>query len=69
MPNIKNKTNRRILVIDDHEAIHADYRAVLTGTDAHPINMDEEETALFGAALNSPEQAYFEIDSAFHGRE
>ncbi len=69
MPNIKNKTNRRILVIDDNEAIHADYRAVLTGTDAHPINMDEEEAALFGAALNSPKQAYFELDSAFQGRE
>jgi putative two-component system response regulator len=69
MTKIKNKTNRRILVIDDHEAIHADYRAILGAADIHPINVDEEEAALFGAALNSPKQAYFELDSAFQGRE
>ncbi len=61
--------NRRILVIDDSEAIHEDYRAVLTDADAHPINVDEEETAIFGTALNSLKHGYFEIDSAFQGRE
>ncbi len=66
---VTGEKNRRILVIDDSGAIHEDYRAVLADADAHPINVNEEETALFGTALNSLKHGYFEIDSAFQGRE
>ncbi len=56
MLNIKHKKNRRILVIDDLDAIHEDYRAILEGDVANAISVDEEETAIFGIALDSSEQ-------------
>ncbi len=68
MLNIKHKKNRRILAIDDNEAIHEDYRAIL-GRSVHDINVDEEEAAIFGTAIGSSEQEVFEVDSAFQGQE
>ncbi len=61
--------NRRILIIDDNEAIHEDYRAILGGGNADSIDVDQEETAIFGAPLDSSDHEVFEIDSAFQGRE
>jgi signal transduction histidine kinase len=61
------ENNRRILVIDDNEAIHESYRTILEDDVANAISVDEEETAIFGAALDSSEQELFEVDSAFQG--
>lgn len=62
--------NRRILVIDDNEAIHRDFRKVLgeedqvEGQDA----LDMLETELLGAAA-PPKMPSFQLDSAFQGEE
>ncbi|HPS54378.1 MAG TPA: HD domain-containing protein [Sedimentisphaerales bacterium] len=65
--NQKISKNRRILIIDDNEAIHKDFRAILEGNDRN-FNVDEEKNAIFGTALRSLDRS-FEIDSAFHGQE
>jgi diguanylate cyclase (GGDEF)-like protein len=61
--------NRRILIIDDNEAIHADIRSVLQRRD-EPEELRKLSEALFGADEEKTHQAIcYEIDSAFQGRE
>jgi CheY-like chemotaxis protein len=62
--------NRRILVIDDNEAIHRDFRKVLGGADlvAGQEVLDVLESELLGAAART-EMPSFEVDSAFQGEE
>lgn len=63
---------KRILVIDDSEDIHKDFRRVLcpqpTGGKAE---LEELEEALFGEPLSPPSEVNpdFELDSAFQGQE
>ena len=60
---------RRILTIDDNEAIHDDYRKVLT---SRPENneLQEMESRLFGQSEQpKAEQIEYEIDSAFQGQQ
>jgi len=60
--------NRRILVIDDNEAIHADFRKVLSArVDGHAA-LDLLELELLGEtiAMSAP---HFELDSALQGEE
>ena len=63
---------KRILVIDDSEDIHKDFRRVLcpqpTGGKAE---LEQLEEALFGEPLPSVDDvgADFELDSAFQGQE
>ena len=65
----KEQINRRILIIDDNEAIHKDFRAILETNDGNVINLDEEKNAIFGAEQTSQGLTSFEIDSAFQGKE
>jgi signal transduction histidine kinase len=67
--NPKFEKNRRILVIDDNEVIHKDFRAVLGCDKNETISVKEEEEAIFGSTQDSIEQDTFEIDSAFQGLE
>jgi len=68
--------NRRILVIDDNEAIHEDFRTVLTPSlsPAPGGSLELREAALFGSGAD-PEarpasfEPRFEIDSAFQGEQ
>lgn len=62
--------NRRILVIDDNEAIHRDFRKVLGGADlvAGQDVLDVLESELLGAAARA-EMPSFEVESAFQGEE
>ncbi len=71
--------NRRILVIDDNEAIHDDFRKILS-VDSGTAALDREETALFGETVGQTFQSVtdrqesrshrgFEIDSASQGEE
>lgn len=66
-------TTRRILVIDDSDAIHADFRRILTPE--RPRSRDELqvlEEALFGPGapdVDAREARVFEVDSAFQGQE
>lgn len=57
--------NRRLLVVDDHRAIHADIRKLLA--DVPMSQVDEVDRALFGNTRVRPET--FEIDSAYQGEK
>ena len=61
--------NRRILVIDDSERIHEDFRAVLGHTDADTAVLHEAKTAIFGKVPSVSAHIDFELDSALQGQE
>jgi len=63
--------NARLLIIDDNPAIHADFRKVLTRRGASLARFEETEAAIFGNAERSGSDGanYFELDSAFQGKE
>jgi len=67
---INPNQNRRLLVIDDNQAIHEDFRKILIKTNSVPDSLAAAEAALFG---ETPETALvlpvFEIDSAYQGQE
>jgi len=65
----KQQKNRRILVIDDNESIHKDFREILEVGGAKTGDLDEVRTAILGDAVKKPEHEEFEIDSAFQGAE
>ena len=58
---------RRILVIDDNDAIHGDFRKILSRT--APDALDDDEAAIFGDARPVTSQVEFEIDCALQGEE
>ena len=60
----------RVIVIDDNEAIHGDFRKVFTDGLAENGDLVAAERALFGAeSVAAPARPQFEIDSAFQGQE
>lgn len=64
--------NRRILIIDDNPAIHADYRKILLAdTEEATTRLAEMENALFGdPALGIPMPVTdFSLESAFQGEQ
>ena len=65
----KCQKNQRILVIDDSESIHEDFRTILGSSNANTANLHEAKSAIFGNTSNSSEQIGFDIDSAFQGQE
>jgi PAS domain S-box-containing protein len=60
--------NNRILVVDDNEAIHADFRKILSG-DAAEANFDAEEAAVFGPSERPVRRVCFEMDFALQGQQ
>ena len=67
-----NQSLKRILIIDDSEAIHQDFRRILCPTQqVDTEELDQLEDALFGAppASSLPAGVSFEMDSAFQGKE
>ncbi len=60
--------NRRILLIDDTPSIHEDFRKILTPAPSQHGELDEMESALFGAEVKTTSPR-FELDSAYGGRE
>ncbi len=62
--------NRRILVIDDNETIHADFRKIFAGGSA-AAELNDLEAELFGgpAVAARAKHADFHIDSAFQGQQ
>src|SRR2546425_7506310 len=62
-----NSANRRILIVDDNDAIHADFRKAMGG-DVSSSKLAAMEAELFGEAQPTA-GACFEIDSAHQGRE
>jgi len=60
---------RHILVIDDNDSIHGDFRKVF-GSDEHSDKLAGAKAALFGdAAPTAKSAALFEVDSASQGHE
>ncbi|MFH1749255.1 MAG: response regulator [Planctomycetota bacterium] len=65
----RNDKNRRILLIDDNEAIHADFQKILGGVEGNTA-LDAAEAALFQdtpVVVDATEG--FQLDSAYQGRE
>jgi len=59
---------RRILVVDDNEAIHKDFRKIFGGGSATGAALEAAEMLLFGEEASS-NGVGFEVDSAFQGKE
>jgi CheY-like chemotaxis protein len=69
-----HESKRRILVIDDSEAIHLDFRRILQEEPPRSRDeLDQLEEALFGSTQHSRDddsaKPMFEVDSAFQGQE
>ena len=62
-----NQANRRILVIDDNQAIHDDFRKILCGTSTTD-ELTAAEELLFGDEPDLPPAQAFEVDSADQGQ-
>ena len=71
MPKPPPAVNRRVLIIDDNAAIHADFRKVLTANAEHASQdaLSILEAGLFGEVPAHSIRPQFEIDSAHQGRE
>ena len=69
--NFNPDYNRRILVIDDNQAIHEDFSKILgrAKTAAPAPALAAAEAALFGDDLPPIELPTFQLDFAFQGRE
>src|SRR5258706_683841 len=63
-----NYTNRRLLIVDDNQAIHEDFRKILVPTDS-AADLDDLSNALFGSPASEKKAQGFELDSAFQGQE
>jgi PAS domain S-box-containing protein len=63
-----SEKNHRILVVDDNEAIHDDFRKIL-GADASAASFQEEAEGFFGKSERNVERAVFEMDFAVQGAE
>lgn len=69
MRQATDQSVRRILVIDDNEAIHDDFRKTLTRK-SHGADLADEEALLFGfAPIKKTLTAQFEIDVASQGHQ
>ena len=65
-------SKRRVLVIDDSDAIHKDFRRVLSPERKSSLReLAQLEDELFGVTSEAPGsgEVLFEVDSAFQGRE
>ncbi|EJM95737.1 diguanylate cyclase (GGDEF) domain-containing protein [Pseudomonas sp. GM74] len=67
MKTLSPQTNRRILIIDDAPAIHADFRKILTPSTSDEVDPDSLEHSLFGTRQSL--RLTFQIDSAYQGKE
>jgi CheY-like chemotaxis protein len=68
MRNPQLNRNLRVIVIDDSQSIHEDFRKILAGRGSLGIS-DEMEEALFGKAVGTIREAGFSVDSAYQGQE
>src|SRR5579864_4497720 len=60
--------NRRILVVDDNEAIHKDFRKIFGTNSPTGAALEAAEALLFGEQSSANGTGY-EVDSAFQGKE
>src|SRR6266850_4696301 len=69
MKSTELKTNHRILIIDDNESIHGDFRNILCPDNSAEAAVTELEAAIFDDVQAAPAQTSFELDSAYQGQE
>jgi len=69
MNNSFSHHNRRILVVDDNVAIHADFKKILSPTAADQTALNAFEAEVFGETSDVPQMNFFQVDSAFQGQE
>ncbi|HEX9045913.1 MAG TPA: response regulator [Verrucomicrobiae bacterium] len=69
MSNPLTQPNRRVLVVDDNAAIHADFRKILCPASGDHASLNAAEAAIFGQATATPVQEGFHVDSAYQGQE
>jgi len=67
--NFNPAQNQRILVIDDNQSIHEDFRKILTRPPAAAPDLSAAEAALFGETLPAIDLPEFQLDFAFQGQE
>ncbi len=60
--------NLRVLIVDDNQAIHADFAKILAGPQVGD-QARQMEAALFGAVGDTRRAVRFELDSAYQGKE
>jgi signal transduction histidine kinase len=63
----RTKMNRRILVIDDNEAIHGDFRKILMPAPIASDSLLDAEAQLFGEPTPAMERVAFEVSTATQG--
>lgn len=69
MTSDETKQVYRILVVDDNDSIHDDFRKILGTPSKTGDALQEMESALFGSRIEASPLAPFEIDCAGQGRE
>ncbi len=68
--NLALSQRRRILVIDDNDAIHSDFRKILNrGLGTTAADMADDEAVLFGETAPATPSPEFVIDAALQGEE
>jgi two-component system, NtrC family, sensor kinase len=66
---METEENRRVLIIDDNDSIHADFRKIIGGSTAPAAVLNSAAEALFGQASPAAVHMGFEIDSTHQGQE
>jgi PAS domain S-box-containing protein len=69
MNNMPDDKNRRVLVIDDNQSIHDDFRKILCPATATAAALATEEVAVFWGPKDTVQQTQFEVVSAYQGQE
>ena len=70
MHEINEIRNRRILVIDDNEAIHDDFKKILTGSAKTKAKATSNSfAAFFGEQETTSDELTFDVDTASQGQE
>ncbi len=67
--NLEVEWNRRIMVIDDNESIHEDFRKILETPSGASGDLEAMEALLLDETPNTPQDERFEVDSALQGKE
>lgn len=61
--------NRRVLVIDDNQAIHEDFRKILQASDESSAGLDATEAVLFEEPTPRVQSIYFDLHPAHNGQD
>jgi len=61
--------NKRILVIDDNQAIHADFKKILQAADPGTVRLEAAGAKLFGHPAMPAGSAGFDVDASSSGEE